>query len=120
MNERANLAVVDRKGDMFIVGGFNAYPAEIESMLAEHPGIREVAVVGTPDARLGEVCAAFVLPSTDSAPTQEELISWARERMANFKVPRRVWIVDDFPRNATGKVLKGELRTLAEKNIASG
>jgi acyl-CoA synthetase (AMP-forming)/AMP-acid ligase II len=113
MDERGNLAVVDRKGDMFIVGGFNAYPAEIESMLAEHPLVREVAVIGVPDGRLGEVGAAFVVPSPGGAPDPNEIIAWARAHMANFKVPRRVWVVEDLPRNATGKVVKGQLREWA-------
>lgn len=123
MDERGNLSVVDRKGDMFIVGGFNAYPAEIEATLAEHSDIREVAVVGVPDERLGEVGVAFVVPSAPGAPTEEELVRWARQRMANFKVPRRVWIVDELPRNATGKVLKGDLRGIArdrESGLAGG
>jgi acyl-CoA synthetase (AMP-forming)/AMP-acid ligase II len=113
MDQRGNVSVVDRKGDMFIVGGFNAYPAEIEAMLAEHPDIREVAVVGVPDERLGEVGVAFVVPSASRTPGEDELVGWARQRMANFKVPRRVWIVDGLPRNATGKVLKGDLRANA-------
>jgi acyl-CoA synthetase (AMP-forming)/AMP-acid ligase II len=117
MDERGNLAVVDRKGDMFIVGGFNAYPAEIESMLAEHPFVREVAVIGVPDGRLGEVGAAFVVPSPGGPPDPDELIAWARARMANFKVPRRVWVVEDLPRNATGKVVKGQLREWARSAV---
>jgi acyl-CoA synthetase (AMP-forming)/AMP-acid ligase II len=114
---QGNLAVVDRKGDMFIVGGFNAYPAEIEALLAEHPTVGEVAVIGVPDDRLGEVGAAFVVSAANSAPEPEELIAWTRERLANFKVPRVIWVVDALPRNATGKVLKGDLRGLADSLI---
>ncbi len=114
MDAQGNLAVVDRKGDMFIVGGFNAYPAEIEALLAEHPTVGEVAVIGVPDERLGEVGAAFVVPAADHAAEPEELIVWTRERLANFKVPRVIWVVEALPRNATGKVVKGELRSLAE------
>jgi acyl-CoA synthetase (AMP-forming)/AMP-acid ligase II len=120
MDERGNLAVVDRKGDMFIVGGFNAYPAEIESMLAEHPLVREVAVIGIPDERLGEVGAAFVVPTTGGSPEPGEVIAWSRARMANFKVPRHVWVVEDLPRNATGKVVKGQLREWARNAPATG
>ena len=109
-----NLAVVDRKGDMFIVGGFNAYPAEIEALLAEHPTVGEVAVIGVPDERLGEVGAAFVVAAANGTPDPGELIAWSRERLANFKVPRVIWVVDALPRNATGKVLKGDLRRLAD------
>ncbi len=109
-----NLAVVDRKGDMFIVGGFNAYPAEIEALLAEHPTVGEVAVIGVPDERLGEVGAAFVVAAANGTPDPGELMAWSRERLANFKVPRVIWVVDALPRNATGKVLKGDLRRLAD------
>jgi acyl-CoA synthetase (AMP-forming)/AMP-acid ligase II len=119
-DERGNLAVVDRKGDMFIVGGFNAYPAEIESMLAEHSLVREVAVIGIPDERLGEVGAAFVVPTPGGSPDPDELIAWARARMANFKVPRRVCVVDDLPRNATGKVVKDHLREWARSQVPDG
>jgi acyl-CoA synthetase (AMP-forming)/AMP-acid ligase II len=114
LDEQGNLAVVDRKGDMFIVGGFNAYPAEIEALLADNPTVGEVAVIGVPDERLGEVGAAFVVAAANSTPEPEDLISWARERLANFKVPRVVWVVEALPRNATGKVLKGDLRKLAD------
>jgi acyl-CoA synthetase (AMP-forming)/AMP-acid ligase II len=120
MDLHGNLAVVDRKGDMFVVGGFNAYPAEIEAVFAEHPAVREVAVIGVPDPRLGEVGAAFVVPTAGNVPDPDDLISWARQRIANFKVPRQVWIVDELPRNATGKVLKGELRQVAgSRGVAS-
>ncbi len=114
IDAQGNLAVVDRKGDMFIVGGFNAYPAEIEALLAEHPTVGEVAVIGVPDERLGEVGAAFVVAAANCTPEPEELVVWTRERLANFKVPRVIWVVDALPRNATGKVLKGDLRSLAE------
>jgi acyl-CoA synthetase (AMP-forming)/AMP-acid ligase II len=111
LDERGNLKITDRLKDMFIVGGFNAYPAEIESALLEHPAVGEVAVIGVPDERMGEVGMAFVLRK---APLEEaELIAWARERLANFKVPRQVAFVDALPRNPSGKVLKLELRRLA-------
>lgn len=119
LDAQGNLAVVDRKGDMFIVGGFNAYPAEIEALLAEHPTIGEVAVIGVPDERLGEVGAAFVVAAANSFPEPQELMAWTRDRLANFKVPRVIWVVDALPRNATGKVLKGDLRSLAGRLITS-
>ncbi|MEU1310226.1 AMP-binding protein [Streptomyces cinnamoneus] len=114
-----NLRVTDRVKDMFIVGGFNAYPAEIEQVLARHPGIAEVAVVGVPDARLGEVGKAFAVRRTGSGGgagtdvTPDELIAWARREMANYKVPREVEFVAELPRNASGKVRKGLLRERA-------
>ncbi|MFD4509977.1 FadD3 family acyl-CoA ligase [Streptomyces sp. NPDC058457] len=105
-----NLSVVDRKKEMFIVGGFNAYPAEIEKLLLGCAAIAQVAVVGVPDERLGEVGCAFVVPKPGADTTEREIIAWAREHMANFKVPRRVRFVDGLPRNASQKILKHELR----------
>jgi acyl-CoA synthetase (AMP-forming)/AMP-acid ligase II len=110
MDERGYLRITDRKKDMFIVGGFNAYPAEIESVLLQHPAVAQTAVVGAPDERLGEVGVAFVVARNGSRLVPEELIAWSRERMANYKVPRRVVVVDVLPMNATGKVLKFRLR----------
>lgn len=110
--EDGMLVITDRKKDMFSVGGFNAYPAEIEAMLAKHPQIAQVAVIGVPDHRLGEVGVAFVVPSSGTTPDPDEIIAWAREQMANYKVPRSVEIVDALPLNATGKVVKPELRAM--------
>ncbi|HEY5240179.1 MAG TPA: AMP-binding protein, partial [Polyangiaceae bacterium] len=110
MDERGNLRITDRKKDMFIVGGFNAYPAEIESVLLRHEAIAHVAVVGAPDERLGEVGVAFVVPRAGAVVDEQAVIAWSRERIANFKVPRRVIVVDALPMNATGKVLKYRLR----------
>ncbi|MFJ6573976.1 FadD3 family acyl-CoA ligase [Streptomyces sp. NPDC091292] len=104
------LRITDRMKDMYIVGGFNAYPAEIERMLDSHPGIARSAVVGVPDERMGEVGAAFVVPRRDTTLDPDEVIGWAKESMANYKVPRQVHVVADLPVNASGKVLKGELR----------
>ena len=112
MDERGYLRITDRLKDMFIVGGFNAYPAEIEHMVLEHPSVAEVAVIGVPDARLGEVAMAFVVPKGDLDELQ--LIEWCRERMANFKVPRSVRLVEALPRNASTKVMKFELRKLLD------
>ena len=110
MDERGYLDIVDRTKDMFIVGGFNAYPAEIENTLVEHPGVAQAAVVGMPDDRLGEVGCAFLVPRPGQQLEAEEVVAWSRERMANFKVPRRVEVVDALPTNPSGKVLKHELR----------
>jgi acyl-CoA synthetase (AMP-forming)/AMP-acid ligase II len=113
MDERGYLRITDRKKDMFIVGGFNAYPAEIENLLMQHDSIGQVAVVGVPDDRLGEVGMAFVVLRPGAELDADELIAWAREHMANYKVPRAVEIVDALPLNASGKVLKFELRERA-------
>ncbi|MFE2985744.1 AMP-binding protein [Streptomyces sp. NPDC059262] len=110
-NDRGFLAIVDRIKDMFICGGFNAYPAEIERLLGAHPSVAEVAVIGVPDERMGEVGAAFVVRG-DASLTEEELVAWVREHMANYKAPRRIAFVDTLPRNASMKVEKGRLRAL--------
>jgi acyl-CoA synthetase (AMP-forming)/AMP-acid ligase II len=113
MDEAGNLRITDRMKDLFIVGGFNAYPAEIEGMVMAHPAVGQVAVVGVPDDRLGEVGAAFVVPRPGADVDADDLIAWCRERMANFKVPRSVHVVPALPLNASGKVLKFELRERA-------
>ncbi|WP_307050147.1 fatty acid--CoA ligase family protein [Streptomyces achromogenes] len=107
-----NLRITDRIKDMFIVGGFNAYPAEIEQLLGLHPDVADVAVIGVPDPRLGEVGRAYVVRRPGAVATSDDLIAWSRREMANYKVPRSVEFVSALPRNAGGKVLKGELRRL--------
>ncbi len=104
------LRIVGRIKDMFIVGGFNAYPAEIENLLLRHPRIAQAAVIGVPDARLGEVGMAFIVLTPGPPLDPSDVIAWAREAMANFKVPRVVEFLDALPLNATGKVVKDELR----------
>ncbi|MFD8572139.1 FadD3 family acyl-CoA ligase [Streptomyces sp. NPDC059639] len=110
LDDGGNLRITDRIKDMFIVGGFNAYPAEIEQLLGVHPDVADVAVVGISDGRLGEVGKAYVVRRPGSVLTGDDLIAWARREMANYKVPRTVQFVTDLPRNASGKVLKRELR----------
>lgn len=123
MSEAGNVRITDRKKDMFVVGGFNAYPAEIERMLETHPEVGQVAVVGVPDERLGEVGYAFVIPTpeADRVDLPSELRGWARDQMANYKVPRHIQVVDELPLNASGKILKGELRrwVLEHEDVAS-
>ena len=116
LDDDGYLAITDRLKDMFIVGGFNAYPAEIEAALLRHPDLAMAAVVGVPDERLGEVGMAFVVPKPGAAPTPEQIVGWAKDEMANFKVPRRVVVVEALPLNAMGKVLKGDLRTIASQS----
>ncbi len=113
MDARGYLRITDRIKDMFISGGFNCYPAEIESTLLTHPAVAQVAVIGIPDDRLGEVGMAFVVPAAGAAPTPQAIIAWCREQMANYKVPRAVEIVDVLPMNASGKVTKFVLRERA-------
>jgi acyl-CoA synthetase (AMP-forming)/AMP-acid ligase II len=110
-NEDGRLLIVGRKKDMFIVGGFNAYPAEIEGFLLEHPAVAQAAVIGVPDDRLGHVGKAFIVLKDvrQGDVTAEDLTAWSRDRMAGFKVPRYVEFLDELPLNATGKVMKDQL-----------
>jgi acyl-CoA synthetase (AMP-forming)/AMP-acid ligase II len=104
------LKITDRLKDMYICGGFNVYPAEVEQTLMRLDGVADVAVVGVPDARLGEVGKAFVVRRAGSDLTTDDVTAHAKERLANFKVPREVELVDALPRNLAGKVLKTQLR----------
>lgn len=110
LDEHGNLSITDRLKDMYISGGFNVYPAEVEQALARMEGVADVAVVGVPDERMGEVGKAFVVTSPGGSVTPEEVMAFAKERLANFKVPRYVEVVDALPRNLSGKVLKTALR----------
>ncbi|MCP3756570.1 FadD3 family acyl-CoA ligase [Streptomyces sp. TBY4] len=116
LDGRGYLSITDRLKDMYVVGGFNAYPAEVENVLLTHPAITDAAVVGAPDERLGEVGVAYVV--TTGPVTPEELTAWTRERLANFKVPRRFTVLPELPRNAGGKLLKTELRRTARGESA--
>jgi long-chain acyl-CoA synthetase len=104
------LSIVDRKKDMILRGGFNVYPREIEDVLMTHPAVSLAAVIGVPDARLGEEVKAFVVLRPGAMANTDELVSWAREQMASFKYPRQIEIREALPIGATGKVLKRELR----------
>ncbi|UYP19444.1 FadD3 family acyl-CoA ligase [Rhodococcus sp. Z13] len=110
LDERGYLDITDRLKDMYISGGFNVYPAEIEAALLRLPGVHEVAVIGVPDERMGEVGRAYVVPLEGHPLTEDEVITFAKEKLANFKVPRSVRFVDALPRNPSGKVLKNVLR----------
>jgi acyl-CoA synthetase (AMP-forming)/AMP-acid ligase II len=120
LDPAGNLTITDRLKDLYVSGGFNVYPAEVEAVLLAHPAIARVAVVGVPDARLGEVGCAVVVPVASQSGAggatgvacglADDVVAWARQRLANFKVPRRVVFVDELPVNAGGKVLKRELR----------
>jgi acyl-CoA synthetase (AMP-forming)/AMP-acid ligase II len=112
------LRIVGRAKDMFIVGGFNAYPAEIENALLRHPGIVQAAVIGIADDRLGQVGMAFVVAGTPGL-TGSDIVGWCRDQMANYKVPRAVELVDALPVNATGKVMKDVLREQAAQGRSS-
>jgi acyl-CoA synthetase (AMP-forming)/AMP-acid ligase II len=113
VDEAGNLRITDRLKDMYICGGFNAYPAEVEQTLARLDGIADVAVIGVPDERLGEVGRAFVVRRPGSKLDEEAVIAYSREHLANFKAPRSVIFIDVLPRNAGGKVLKTVLREMS-------
>jgi acyl-CoA synthetase (AMP-forming)/AMP-acid ligase II len=113
VDARGCVQIVGRIKDMFIVGGFNAYPAEIENLLLGHPAVARAAVVGMPDTRLGEVGMAFVVVAPGASLESGELIAWSRDAMANYKVPRVVELVAELPVNAAGKVEKETLRARA-------
>ncbi|MCC9186451.1 3-((3aS,4S,7aS)-7a-methyl-1,5-dioxo-octahydro-1H-inden-4-yl)propanoate--CoA ligase FadD3, partial [Mycolicibacterium mageritense] len=112
LDERGNLTITDRLKDMYICGGFNVYPAEIEQVLARLDGVAEAAVIGVPDERLGEVGKAFVVAKPGAALDEATVIAYTREHLANFKVPRSVAFLDVLPRNPGGKVVKPQLREM--------
>ncbi|GAA3521646.1 3-((3aS,4S,7aS)-7a-methyl-1,5-dioxo-octahydro-1H- inden-4-yl)propanoate--CoA ligase FadD3 [Aeromicrobium panaciterrae] len=111
LDDRGYLRITDRLKDMYICGGFNVYPAEVEQALARLDGVVDAAVIGIPDERLGEVGKAFVVRRPDSDLDADAVIAFARERLANFKAPREVTFIDALPRNLSGKVLKNDLRS---------
>ena len=113
VDEAGNLRITDRLKDMYICGGFNVYPAEVEQVLARMDGVADAAVIGVADERLGEVGRAFVVPRPGSNLDEQSVIAYTREHLANFKAPRTVRFVDALPRNAGGKVVKPQLRELA-------
>jgi acyl-CoA synthetase (AMP-forming)/AMP-acid ligase II len=113
VDEAGNLRITDRLKDMYICGGFNVYPAEVEQVLARLDGVGDVAVIGVPDERLGEVGRAFVVRRQGSEIDEQNVIDYIRKHVANFKAPRSVVFLDVLPRNPGGKVLKTELRKMA-------
>jgi acyl-CoA synthetase (AMP-forming)/AMP-acid ligase II len=110
LDEHGCVKITDRIKDMFTVGGFNVYPAEVENALGGHPDVIESAVVGVDDERMGQVGRAYVDLRPGVALDADALREFCRERLANFKVPREFVAIDDFPRNASGKILKKDLR----------
>ena len=103
--------VTDRIKDMIISGGENIYPAEVEAVLAEHPAVADVAVVGRPDATWGEAVHAVIIPAAGPTPSAAEIMAWCRDRLAHFKCPKSIEFAEVLPRTTTGKVLKRELRS---------
>ena len=105
--------IVDRWKDMYISGGENVYPAEVEQVYFRHPNVVDVAIIGVPDDRWGETGLAVVVPRDREAFDESEFLSFGRGQLASFKLPKAVWVIDEIPRNAAGKVLKRDLRASA-------
>jgi long-chain acyl-CoA synthetase len=110
MDERGWFYIVDRKKDQINAGGYKVWPREVEDVLYEHEAVREAAVVGVPDQYRGETVKAFVSLRPGRSTTEDELIAFCRERMAAYKYPRQVEILDEIPKTVTGKLLRRELR----------
>jgi fatty-acyl-CoA synthase len=117
-DEAGYVRITGRLTDMIIVGGFNTYPAEIEDFLLRHPKVLDVSIVGVPDAIMGEAVMAFVIPRDGESLRPEEIVAFARGRIANFKVPRYVEIVDRFPLTGSGKVQKFKQKAYAVEKYA--
>jgi len=111
LDEDGYLYITDRVKDMIVRGGFNVYPREVEEVLMTHPAVSLVAVIGVPHERLGEEVKAFVVLDEGATVTEGELVAWSKEQMADYKYPRHVEFLSELPMNATGKILKRELRT---------
>jgi long-chain acyl-CoA synthetase len=110
MDDVGYFSIVDRKKDMIIASGYKVWPREVEDVLYTHPAVREAAVIGVPDEYRGETVKAYVSLVRDADATPEELIAFCRERMAAYKYPRQVVVIDELPKTVTGKILRRELR----------
>jgi long-chain acyl-CoA synthetase len=120
VDEEGYFFIVDRKKDMIIRGGYNVYPREIEEVLYEHPAILEAAVIGVPHESLGEEVAAVVTLRGGVGASPDELRAYVKERVAAYKYPRRVWLVDELPKGPTGKILKREIALPESESASSG
>jgi acyl-CoA synthetase (AMP-forming)/AMP-acid ligase II len=120
MDEDGYVFLVGRRSEMIIRGGENIAPEEVELVLESHPGVREAAVIGTPDDEWGERVAAIVAPMAEGSLTPSELIEYCRERLASFKKPEIVVFTDALPRNGLGKVVRSELRRLYAASVSGG
>jgi long-chain acyl-CoA synthetase len=115
MDEEGYLYIVDRKKDMIICGGFNVYPREIDEVLFEHPKVKEACAVGLPDPYRGETVKAFIVPREGETLTEEEIVAYCKEKLAPYKVPKRIEFARELPKSAIGKVLRRELREMEQK-----
>jgi long-chain acyl-CoA synthetase len=115
LDEDGYVTIVDRKKDLIIAGGYNIYPKEIDETLMTHPQVLEVCAIGVPDEYRGETVKVFVVPKPGQAMTAEDVVSFCRERLAPYKVPRIVEFLDTLPKSAVGKVLRRELKDMEAK-----
>jgi long-chain acyl-CoA synthetase len=110
VDEKGRLFLVDRAKDLIIVSGFNVFPAEVESVISQHPHVKEVAVVGTPHPHTGETVRAYVVTREDAHLDEDALVDFCRSRLARYKCPTKVLFVDQIPKNVSGKVLRHSLK----------
>ncbi|MCK4394679.1 AMP-binding protein, partial [Candidatus Bipolaricaulota bacterium] len=120
VDEEGYVKIVGRKKDMLITGGFNVYPAEIEEYLFTHPKVQNVSVVGVPDEVMGEVAIAHIIPREGMTIDPQEIVDYCMGKIANFKVPRYVEIMDEFPMTQSGKIQKFRLREVAKEALEAG
>ena len=116
IDEDGYYSIVDRKKDLILCSGFNVYPGEVESILFEHPKIKDAAVIGIPDEKRGETVKAFVVLKEGETATAEDIIQWGKKHMAAYKYPRIIEFRDDLPKTALGKVLRKELKAEEKQN----
>ncbi len=116
-DEEGHLSVVDRKKDLIISGGFNVYPNEVDDILFLHPKIQEACTVGVPDEYRGEMVVAYVVPLSGEEVTEEEIIKYCRESLAAYKIPRKIYFVEELPKSTIGKILRRELRTKVAEEV---
>ena len=117
-DDEGYLYITDRKKDMLLVNGINVYPREIEERIYQFPGIKEAAVIGVPDSRRGEMPVAFVSMNEGATLDEKALLQFLRDKLADYKIPKRVTALPALPRNATGKILKTSLRQMAQPSAA--
>ena len=114
MDDAGRLFVEGRDDEMIVSGGENLFPKEVEDLISRHKDVAEVAAIGVDDEKFGQRLRAFVVPTSGKKPSEDELKKYVKSNLANYKVPREIWFLDELPRNATGKVLKRELKEMEE------
>ena len=115
MDDAGRLFVEGRDDEMIVSGGENLFPKEVEDTLSRHQGVAEAAAIGVDDEKFGQRLRAFVVPSSGKNPSEDELKKHVKSNLASFKVPREIWFLNELPRNATGKVLKRELKEIEKE-----